>query len=136
MGTGDILVSLAGPVSNIALGLLVAVIFGVLLRFAPDLVAPGEAARAMLIRFMLVNAGLAIFNLLPIAPLDGSHVAENLVPYRYRAAWARFAAVGPMILLGLIMVESLAHVPVLSSIIGPPRALVIALYSSIVNGLA
>lgn len=136
MSTGDILVSVAGPLSNILLGLLVAVILGVLLRFAPEIVAPGEAARAMLVRFMLVNAGLAIFNLLPIPPLDGSHVAEHLVPYRHRDAWARFAAVGPLVLLGLIAVESMAHVRILSTVIGPARELVLTVYLSIVQGLA
>jgi Zn-dependent protease len=136
MSTGDMIVSVAGPLSNILLGLVAAVVFGVLIRVAPDVVGPSDAGRAMLLRFMLVNAGLAIFNLIPIPPLDGSHVAEHLVPHRHREIWARFAAIGPMVLLGLIALESFAHVPVLSSVIGPPRQLVLALYSSVVNGLA
>jgi Zn-dependent protease len=136
MSTGDTLVSLAGPLSNILLGLVVAVIFGLLLRFAPEIVGPGEAARAMVIRFMLVNAGLAIFNLLPIAPLDGSHVAGNLVPVRHREAWAKFAAIGPMLLLGLIVLQSFAGIPILSAVIGPPRDLVLSFYFTVVNGLA
>jgi len=136
MGTGDILVSVAGPLSNLALGLLAAVIFGLVVRFAPALVDSGEPARALLIRFMLVNSGLAIFNLLPIAPLDGSHVAENLMPYRLRDAWAKFAAIGPMLLLGLIALESFAHVPLLSSLIGPPRRFIVTIYEHVVNGLA
>ena len=136
MSTGDALVSVAGPFSNILLGLLAAVIFGVLLRLAPEVVSPGAAGRAMLIRFMLVNAGLAIFNLLPIPPLDGSHVAEHLVPVRHREAWARFAAIGPLVLLGLIAAESLANLRILSTVIGPPRQLLLDLYTTIVNGLA
>jgi Zn-dependent protease len=90
----------------------------------------------MLLNFMFVNAGLAIFNLLPIAPLDGSHVAANLVPARHREAWDRFAAIGPMVLLGLIALQSFAGIPILSRLIGPPRDLVISLYSLVVNGLA
>lgn len=136
MGTGDMLVSAAGPLANIIFGLLAAVIFGLVIRFAPDLVNPGEPTRVMLIRFMLVNSGLAIFNLLPIPPLDGSHVAENLVPYRHRELWAKFAAIGPMVLLGLIALESFAHVPVLSSLIGPPRRFIVSIYEHVVNGLA
>jgi Zn-dependent protease len=130
------IVSAAGPLANIIFGLLAAVIFGLVIRFAPDLVNPGEPTRVMLIRFMLVNSGLAIFNLLPIPPLDGSHVAENLVPYRHRELWAKFAAIGPMVLLGLIALESFAHVPVLSSLIGPPRRFIVSIYEHVVNGLA
>jgi Zn-dependent protease len=136
MSSGDMLVSAAGPASNVALGLVAAVVFGVLLRVAPDVVGPTQAARAMLLNFMFVNAGLAIFNLLPIPPLDGSHVAGHLVPYRHRETWARFAAIGPMVLLGLIALQSLAGIPILSRVIGPPRDLVISLYSFVVNGLA
>jgi Zn-dependent protease len=136
MSTGDALVSLAGPLSNIVLGLVAAVIFGVLLRLAPEVVGPGGAGRAMLVRFLLVNAGLAIFNLLPIPPLDGSHVAAHFVPYRHRDAWARFAAIGPLVLLGLVAAESIARIPILSAVIGPPRELVLTVYLSIVQGLA
>ncbi len=57
-------------------------------------------ARAELLEtFIFVNVGLAIFNLLPIPPLDGSHVAEALVPYRFRGAWETFARLSPFVLL-------------------------------------
>jgi Zn-dependent protease len=135
MGTGDILVSVAGPLSNIALGFVAAGTFALVARFAPELVGRGEPAGVMLGRFMLVNASLAIFNLLPIAPLDGSHVAEQLVPYRHREAWAKFAAIGPFILLGLIALQSFAGIGILWAIIGPPRDLIVTLYSRIALGL-
>jgi len=76
MGMGDIIVSAAGPLSNVALGLLAVILWGLLLRFAPELVEPGTPAQALLQRLLLVNAGLAVFNLLPIPPLDGGHVAD------------------------------------------------------------
>jgi Zn-dependent protease len=101
--TGDILVSAAGPLSNLLLGTIAAVLLGVLLRVAPETVGPGEAARAMLVRFMIVNTGLAIFNLLPVPPLDGSHVAENLMPHRLRPAWEQFARLSPFFLVALIV---------------------------------
>jgi Zn-dependent protease len=103
MGTGDILVSSAGPLSNLLLGLIAAVLLGALARFAPDLVSRGTPGLALLQRFMIVNAGLAIFNLLPIPPLDGGHVAANLVPYRWRAGWEQFARVSPFLLIAVIL---------------------------------
>jgi Zn-dependent protease len=102
MTTGDIIVSSAGPLSNLLLGLVCAVIAGILFRFAPEAVGPGSAANALLSRFMLVNAGLAVFNLLPIPPLDGSHVADALMPYRWRPAWETFTRFSPFLLLGLV----------------------------------
>ncbi|HEX9050107.1 MAG TPA: site-2 protease family protein [Anaeromyxobacter sp.] len=103
MGTGDIIVSSAGPLSNLLLGLLAAILLGVLARFAPDVVGGGSAAYALLNRFMIVNAGLALFNLLPIPPLDGGHVAESLMPYRWRGAWERFARISPFLLIFVIL---------------------------------
>ncbi len=103
MSRGDILVSSAGPLSNLLLGLVAAVVLGVLARFAPEAVSRGTAGFALLQRFMIVNAGLAIFNLLPIPPLDGGHVAENLMPYRWRGAWEQFARFSPFVLIAVIL---------------------------------
>lgn len=103
MATGDILVSAAGPLSNIGLAVLSAVLFGLLVRFQPDLVMHQSPGWYLLVYMMLVNVGLAIFNLLPIPPLDGSHVAESLVPYRWRGAWEQFARLAPFLLLAVIV---------------------------------
>ena len=103
MSTGDILVSSAGPLSNLLLGLIAAILLGGFARFAPDLVERGTAGFALLTRFIVVNASLAIFNLLPIPPLDGGHVAENLMPYRWRAGWEQFARFSPFLLIAVVL---------------------------------
>jgi Zn-dependent protease len=136
MSTGEILVSVAGPLSNLGIALLAAVAFGLLVRLAPDLIPVGGAAEALLSRFILVNTGLAVFNLVPLPPLDGNHVLGNLLPYRYRDAWARFQRVGPFLLLGLILVESQTGLPLLTRVIGPPRGLLIGLFEQIIRILA
>jgi Zn-dependent protease len=136
MGTGDIIVSAAGPLSNILLGLIAAIASGLLARFAPASFEYGEAAGVFLQRLMIVNAGLAIFNLLPIPPLDGGHVAENLVPYRHRDAWARYAAVAPMILLGVIAADFMFGIPILRTVMGPPWGLIIDAYGLVTRGIA
>ena len=134
MGSGDILVSAAGPLSNLGLGLLMAILFGLLRRFSPELVTPGAAARAILIRFMLVNSGLALFNLLPIPPLDGGHVAANLIPYRWRGAWDQYASLAPFLLLALVILNS--SLGVLSWVLGPPRQLILSAYNLVIGVLA
>jgi Zn-dependent protease len=103
MARGDMLVSAAGPMSNILLGVIGAIVLGVLARWAPETVVPGTGVSEFLQRLMIVNAGLAIFNLLPIPPLDGSHVAGNLIPYRWRGAWEQFTRVAPFMLIALIL---------------------------------
>lgn len=101
MSRGDIIVSAAGPLSNLLLGLVAAIVLGLLFRFVPEVHDSGTSA--FLQRLMIVNAGLAVFNLLPIPPLDGGHVAENLMPYRFRAGWEQFARVAPFVLIAVIL---------------------------------
>jgi Zn-dependent protease len=118
MSTGDILVSAAGPLSNILLGVIVAIVLGVLARFTPEVVVPGSGVFEFLQRLMIVNAGLAIFNLLPIPPLDGSHVAGNLVPYRWRGAWEQFTRVAPFLLIALILFGRSFILPPIRAVFG------------------
>jgi Zn-dependent protease len=134
MSTGDLIVSSAGPLSNVLLGAIAAVAFGLLARV--ELAAWMPAIRELLVRFMLVNAGLAVFNLLPIPPLDGGHVADSLMPYRWRAGWERFAQIAPVLLLVLVVLPSFGGPPLLGFLIGPPRDLILAVYSGLARAIA
>lgn len=72
---GSAKVALAGPGANLALALF----FGLLLRFLPDfLFLPGLAL--MFSYIVYINLLLAVFNLLPIPPLDGSHILFTFLP--------------------------------------------------------
>jgi Zn-dependent protease len=102
MAKGSILISAAGPLSNLGLALLSSVVLALLERYAPQTVTRGQAAGHLLVLMIVINVSLAIFNLLPIPPLDGSHVAEALMPYRWRPAWETFARFSPFLLLGLV----------------------------------
>lgn len=127
MSTGDIIVSAAGPLSNLLLGVVAAVLLGLGWRFLPETVAPGTAVYALLGRFMAVNASLAVFNMLPIPPLDGGHVAANLVPYRHRETWDRFAQFSPYLLLVVIMFGWRIIGPPVSVLFGVLRSLTFAI---------
>ncbi len=50
-----------------------------------------------------INLGLAAFNLIPIPPLDGSHILAGLLPPRLRLQYARFAPYGPFVLVALLV---------------------------------
>jgi Zn-dependent protease len=99
MGTGMMVTAAAGPFSNAVLAVLCAVGYGLLYRLAPATLGAQPGLASLLLISMQMNIGLAIFNMLPIPPLDGSRVVEGLIPYGLRPAWARLAAAGPLLLL-------------------------------------
>ena len=95
-----VLISLAGPVSNIILAFLGVLLLRILIAVCAPLLstaAPysfGVTAFSMLISFLMLfcslNAGLAIFNLLPIPPLDGSHLLALILPTRIYFKYVRY----------------------------------------------
>ena len=105
---GEILVSLAGVTANIILIFIGAVIFKVLLMTGVINLETGAGASyylmKLVIRFMLLNLILFVFNLIPIPPLDGSHVLSMLLPREMALAYERnIAPYGMFILIGLIV---------------------------------
>ncbi len=75
---GDSKVALAGPFTNLAIALL----FGLLIRFGGEMFS--GSMRTMMHQIVYINTILAVFNLVPIPPLDGSKVLLNALPLRYR----------------------------------------------------
>ena len=124
----DVLVSIAGPVSNlvmaVALGLLFRAIPWDTVR-APGRGGPGAASffhnlRLMLKIGLMINCGLAVFNMLPLFPLDGSHVLRGLLPRGARAGFESFSRYAPGVLLALILLDHFGNIRVFSAIIYPP----------------
>lgn len=97
---GNIKVSLAGPLSNI----LLAVIFGLILRFLPvGIFANNEGILIALSYIVSINIWLAIFNLIPIPPLDGSWILFSLLPQKFDYIKLMLRQYGMIILMFLIM---------------------------------
>jgi Zn-dependent protease len=99
---GMMLTSAAGPLSNVILAFLCIAIYLVFMRFQPQLLAV-RGVRELLSLGAQINVSLAVFNMLPIPPLDGGRVAEGLVPYRHRDWWESFKSMAPMLLLFIIV---------------------------------
>ena len=81
---GEVLVALAGPASNLIMASLMAIVVRVLL--AADVSIPPLVGQ-VLVTFVFFNIALAIFNLLPIPPLDGSSLLFRVLPARTAWEW-------------------------------------------------
>jgi len=102
--TGDIIVSLAGIATNLALFVLCAIGFalvGLLGRAVGDLGGTIPLLQRMMFVGMWVNTALAFFNLIPIPPLDGSHVLKHMLP---PAAGMRFRQLYMLGIFPLVLV--------------------------------
>jgi Zn-dependent protease len=94
-------VALAGPATNIALALAAAAAFH-LLGFAPANSAQWIADN--LKNALIINVVLAIFNMMPIPPLDGGRVAVGLLPNVLAIPLSRLEPYGMLILVGLLII--------------------------------
>ncbi len=128
---GTMLVSIAGPFSNLLMAILAALPFraGWL-----DLLATGgrilPSASDFLVQFIFINLILLFFNLIPLAPLDGEKVAEYLLPPRGQDILYRFRPYGPFILIGLLFLGTLGGLNVLGTLVAGPAWRVLSLLVS------
>lgn len=99
----DLWISAAGPLSNIGLAFLFGMVFRTIVAGGIDV----PEAVMMIIKFgVSINISLAFFNLIPLYPLDGSHILKSLLPPRYEAKLFEFQRFSPYILLFLIITRS------------------------------
>jgi Zn-dependent protease len=129
-------VSLAGPMSNFLMALLAVI------PFRLGLASISEAYQEMaqggfrllpsfpefLLTFISINLVLMLFNLIPLAPLDGDKIFDYFLPPSISRAWQTFRPYGPLILMALVFVGPMLGFDVLGWVIGRPlQALLSAL---------
>jgi Zn-dependent protease len=121
MRTGMMVSAAAGPVSNVLMAVAATVVYGVLFRFAPETVARGSSMAHLLVILIEINVVLALFNMLPVFPLDGSRVADGLMPERFRPLWDSLNRFAPFLLIAVFFYGG--------SLISGPRNFLIGLLS-------
>ena len=120
----DILVSFAGPASN----LITAFVALIVLVLLAKLDFPFSEGLLVVFNLIIIyNINFAIFNMLPIPPLDGSHILRNLLPYHLAQAYEQLER------YSLIFMIIIIATPVLSYVFVPLQRFIFGIFKSIVG---
>ena len=114
---GDIIVSLAGVATNFVIAIGCALLFpllGYLGRSIESLETSAAILQAMMVRGLVLNLVLIVFNLIPIPPLDGSHVMKYLLPAAWSLRYQQVSRYGIIILVAMMWLIPGALTTVLS----------------------
>jgi len=103
----SVLIALAGPFSNLVLALLF------LFPLKASLAAKIPFLTPILDRMVYFNIMLFIFNLVPLPPLDGSHLVFWAIPERFQAAKTAFLKYGYWVLTGIILLQAFLSIEIL-----------------------
>lgn len=147
---GMMAVAAAGPGSNFLLALVGALLLGLVmpqgLGFGGD-AAGGETLlvdavgqvqwlATGLFYFILINLFLALFNLLPIPPFDGSHIVGGLLPAPLRSVWQQIQGIGMVLIVVLIAASWVFGTSWLGNILMPPVMWAMGHYLALADAVA
>ena len=147
---GMMAVAAAGPGTNILLALVGAVLLGIVIPAGAGMVlsdtgmsliadADGDVAplASGMFYFILINIFLALFNLLPIPPFDGSHIVGGLLPRRWAGQWQRLQALGMVFFVMLIAITwAFPGSGLIENTVGPPVEWALDKYLAIAQAIA
>jgi len=123
----------AGPLSNLLLALVASIGLGFFVKYLGyvprDTMAGETHVFQVIVQFMMTNVFLAVFNLIPIYPLDGAKVLARFLPDRVNDQLESWAAYNSMLLLVVLMVGG-------KYLIAPPAFFVAGVFESIANWVA
>ncbi|MDA7787917.1 site-2 protease family protein [Sphingomonadaceae bacterium] len=120
---GMMAVAAAGPGMNFLLALIAAIVMGVMLSLGGEPLqgsAMGWALTGMFY-FILINVFLALFNLLPIPPFDGSHIFKGLLPPALARQYGKLQKFGLLLFFGLVAITWIApESGIIENVVLPP----------------
>ncbi len=120
----DTWIAAAGPISNLGLALIFGIIFRALMEMQINV---PEAIVLFLYLSVTINVSLAFFNLVPLYPLDGSHVLRNMLPPSLEEAYSKLDIIAPILLMVLAFSGAIWFV--LGPIVGTVIALIIGIHA-------
>lgn len=111
---GDMIVAFAGPLANF----IAIIVFGIIIKLVLSLgnFGPNNLLILFLFFIVMINVVLGIFNLIPLPPLDGSHILFNILPSEFNELKYKLAKNGPWILLIIIMADRFLGIGLLSGL--------------------
>lgn len=118
---GVMLVSIAGPLSNLLLAIIAAI--PLRLRWVPLTMGTGPILPSwgeFLLEFLFVNLALFLFNLIPLAPLDGEKVITFFMPDHWADFYDRIRPYSPMILIAIVFILPMFGLDLINLIIRQP----------------
>ena len=135
---GMMAVAAAGPASNLLMALVAAVVLGIVVGVAYSTGSPlPELAMTAFGYFLAINIFLALFNLLPIPPFDGSHIVEGLLPRRFAAQFNRLQQIGILFIVVLVAITwAFPDSGVVENVVMPPVEWAQAQYIALADWVA
>ncbi len=110
----DILIALSGPVSNLLLAALLVLVLKLVVSVVTfTSAAVFEIFVSTIFVFISLNVSLGLFNLLPIPPLDGSHILGNLLSLRSAETSAVYFKYGSFLLIAIVVAERVLNLDIL-----------------------
>jgi Zn-dependent protease len=122
-------ISLAGPVTNLAAALALGTLVRIIIATGVPTGGLMTPVMLLLVFGVVIDVALAIFNFIPIPPLDGSKVLAGILPVRWAMHYLRFERYGPFVLIGLIVVGQLTGVSILGRLITPALGFFVHLFT-------